>query len=266
MIDFHNHVLPNVDDGPKTLEESMSMIRHAASQGITDIVQTVHFQHPKMEGKNTSYNYLNNQMQIFQKAIDQEQIKIKMHLSAEVFYLPNLLDIVDNPLVTFGNRKYMLIEFKTNIFPTGYENEFYKLQCNGVNPIIAHPERYRFIQENINILDSCIKRGYVIQVDASSIIGGFGSKIQKIVFSMLDKGFIHLIGSDAHNSRKRNFCLRDAYSIIEKKYSEDSVNKLKKNVEKIKLGEEVLTIDFIEFKKKSSFLKEIISRLIKLLK
>mgnify|MGYP001272550765 FL=1 len=64
MIDFHNHVLPNVDDGPKTIEESMSMLRYASNQGITDIVQTVHFQHPKMEGRNVDFNYLKNQIKI----------------------------------------------------------------------------------------------------------------------------------------------------------------------------------------------------------
>ena len=58
MIDFHNHILPNVDDGPKTLEESMNMIRHANSQGITDIINTVHFQHPKMDKKNVEFDFL----------------------------------------------------------------------------------------------------------------------------------------------------------------------------------------------------------------
>ena len=130
MIDFHNHVLPGVDDGPKEIDESLDMLRTASKQGITEIVQTVHFQHPKMEGKNVDYDYLIKKVNNLQNQIDQENLNIKIHLSAEVFYLPNLLEISKNPLVTIGDGKYMLIEFKTNIFPTGYEEELYSLQLN----------------------------------------------------------------------------------------------------------------------------------------
>ena len=128
MIDFHNHILPNVDDGPKTLEVSIEMVQEAARQGITDIVNTVHFQHPKMENKNTDYTYLNNKLKELQLEIDNRKLNIKLHLSAEVFYLPNLLEISNNPIVTIGKKKYMLIEFSSNIFPVGYDKEFYKLQ------------------------------------------------------------------------------------------------------------------------------------------
>ncbi len=229
MIDFHNHVLPNVDDGPKTIEESMSMLRYASNQGITDIVQTVHFQHPKMEGRNVDFNYLKNQIKILQSNIDKNELSINMHLSAEVFYLPNLIEISKNPLVTIGNQKYMLIEFKSNIFPFGYEDEFYKLQMNGITPIIAHPERYRFVQENVNILETWINRDYVLQLDAGSIIGKFGKNIKEISNIIITNGYIHLIGSDAHNCRKRNFCIKDTYDFIEKKISKELVSFLKNN-------------------------------------
>ena len=110
MIDLHNHVLPNVDDGPKTVEESVKMLRVANLQGITEIVQTVHFQHPKMYNKNVDYSYLKSKVDSLQTLINQEKLNIKIHLSAEVFYLPGLLEIIDNPLVTIGDKKYMLIE------------------------------------------------------------------------------------------------------------------------------------------------------------
>ena len=110
MIDFHNHVLPDVDDGPSTLEISMNMLREAFKQGITEIINTVHFQHPKMYNKNFEYNYLKNKTKELQTHIDNENINIKIHLSAEVFYLPNLVEISNNPLVTVGRKKYMLMK------------------------------------------------------------------------------------------------------------------------------------------------------------
>ena len=96
MIDFHNHVMPNVDDGPKTMDESLEMLRYANQQGISQVIQTVHFQHPKMEGKNVDYDYLNSKLEELQSRIDDEDLGIEMHLSAEVFYLPNLLEISEN--------------------------------------------------------------------------------------------------------------------------------------------------------------------------
>ncbi len=264
MIDFHNHILPNVDDGPKTLEESIQMLKYASSQGITEVVQTVHFQHPKMDKKNVDFDYLTEQVKKLQKVIDEKNISIKIHLSAEVFYMPNLLSICSNPLTTFGNGKYMLIEFTNNIYPAGYEEEFYKLQSVGITPIVAHPERYRFVQNDMNILNTWLDRGYVIQVDAGSIIGQFGNKVQKFTLDMINNGFIHIIGSDAHNTKKRNFCLKDSYNVIEKKYSTDLSNQLKNNVKKIKSGEKILDIKLLLPSKKMSYLKERILKIVKL--
>ena len=255
MIDFHNHVLSDVDDGPKIIEESMSMLRKASNQGITDIVQTVHFQHPKMDNKNVDYNYLNSRIKELQYLIDKENLNIKMHLAAEVFYLPNLVDISKNPLVTCGNGKYMLIEFATNIFPSGYQNEFFKLQNLDINPIVAHPERYRFIQNDLTILEDWINKKYIIQIDAGSLIGQFGPKIKQLVFKMIDNGYVHLLGSDAHNDKKRNFCLKEAYDVLDNKYSKKIVDDLMENSLKILLGEKVQSIAVAKNKTSSLFKK-----------
>jgi len=257
MIDFHNHVLPDVDDGPKTLEESMTMIRHASKQGVTVIVQTVHFQHPKMVGKNVNFKYLNNKINELQKKINREELNIEIHLSAEVYYKPNLIEISDNPLVTFGNSKYMLIEFATYIEPLGYQEEFYKLQIKDICPVIAHPERYRFIQNDLQILDTWIDRGYIIQIDAGSIIGHFGKKIKSITMEILNKGCVHIIGSDAHNSKKRNFCLFEAYSEIKNIYGKTYVELLVNNSIKILEGQELNNINRTIYKKKTNLVDKL---------
>ena len=242
MIDFHNHVLVNVDDGPKSLDESIDMLKTAAKQGITDIINTVHFQHPKMQNKNVEYEYLKSKVSELQLILDREKIKIIIHLSAEVFYLPNLLEISTNPLTTIGNGKYMLIEFKTNIFPTDFENEFYELQTNGITPIIAHPERYRFVQKEVKILKTWLERDYVIQIDAGSILGQFGKNTQKIALEMIKNGFVHLIGSDAHNNKNRNFCIKEAYEQLGE-YDKKVVKKLKNNTLNILKGRKIEKID-----------------------
>ncbi|NOZ03963.1 MAG: hypothetical protein GXO92_05070, partial [FCB group bacterium] len=90
MIDFHNHVLPDTDDGPATMEQSLAMLRTAAGQGITDVVNTVHFQHPKVEHRNITYEGTKKKLETLQAVLDEENIPVRLHLGAEVFYLPNL--------------------------------------------------------------------------------------------------------------------------------------------------------------------------------
>ena len=267
MIDFHNHVLPGVDDGPQKIEESIKMLKTAKNQGITDIVQTVHFQHPKMINKNVDYTFLKNEIKKLQNKIDDKNINIRIHLAAEVFYLPNLTEIIDNPLVTVANRKYMLIEFASNIYPTGYEEEFYKLQNLGITPIVAHPERYVFVKKNIKILETWIRRGYLIQLDAGSILGGFGSKTRDFTFEIVKNGYFHIIGSDAHNSRNRNFCINDAYNFLKVNYSNKLVDNLKSNVNNLMEGKKVNNINFYKNennkKNKINIVKQKLLKLIK---
>ena len=120
MIDFHNHILPNMDDGSKSLEMSLNMLRQAQRQGITDVVNTVHFQHPKMDGKDISYESIRKVIEALQKKLDNEGINVKIHIGSEVFFLPNLTELKNNPLCTMGDGKYMLIEFPIFKFPIGF--------------------------------------------------------------------------------------------------------------------------------------------------
>ncbi|MBI65755.1 MAG: hypothetical protein CMG64_05640 [Candidatus Marinimicrobia bacterium] len=263
MIDFHNHVLPDVDDGPKSIEESIEMLKFASGQGIKKIVNTVHFQHPKMNDRNVEYDYLKQKINDLEKIIANESLDLEILLSAEVFYLPNLVDISDNPITTIGNKNYMLIEFLANIFPTGYEQEFFKLQQNEITPIVAHPERYKFVQNDISILNDWKNRGYVIQIDAGSILGFFGKNVKNFSLEMIENGYIHIIGSDAHNNKKRNFCLFDAYESLGEIFSFDLVDILKQNSEKILEGEKVYNINKFTQKSRFSYLKEKIFKICK---
>ena len=111
MIDFHNHILPNIDDGSKSFDMSIEMLSNASKQGITEVVNTVHYQHPKFETKRIDFYRINSLKDELQNELENRGISIKLHLGAEVFYFPNLLEILDLPLVTIGKGKYMLIEF-----------------------------------------------------------------------------------------------------------------------------------------------------------
>ena len=216
MIDFHNHILPNVDDGSESLEMSLTMLREAASQGITDVVNTVHYQHPKVETEEISFERIQKEVKTLQTELDNHDIPVKLHCGAEVFFLPNLLEIKDDPLVTFSHGKYMLIEFQVHQLPDIHKQKLFDLKMAGVTPIIAHPERYKPVQEDISIVTNWLEAGCIIQVDAGSPLGYLGSGAQATSERIIKNGWCQILGSDSHNNHRRNFCLHEAVETVQK--------------------------------------------------
>tara|TARA_B100002052_G_scaffold188249_2_gene171556 strand:+ start:60 stop:848 length:789 start_codon:yes stop_codon:yes gene_type:complete len=257
MIDFHNHIIPNLDDGSKSVEMTLNMLKVAQSQGITDVVNTVHFQHPKMENKNTSYEYVIEKRNEIQNIADKNNIDIKIHLASEVFFKFNLTEILNNPLTTFGKGKFMLIEFQRLSFPEGYENEIFKIQLKGITPVIAHPERYRGVQNNLKLIEKWINQGYLIQIDGASILGGFGKETQKTAIDLIKNGYCHLIGSDAHNDKNRNFLLAKAYSEFKNIVGSASLDIIIENSKRVMNGDSCLSYHKLISKK--SILDKIMS-------
>ena len=255
MIDFHNHILPDVDDGSKSIEQSIDMLRTAQRQGITDVVNTVHYQHPKMEGKNTDFRYISSIRDQLQTKLVNNNIDIKIHLGAEVFFNFNLLDILENELVTFSNMKYMLIEFEVFMFPKGYEEHLYELAIAGITPIIAHPERYRPIQNNVKIIEKLINSGCLMQVDAGSLIGHFGERTKQLAEELITRRMIHIMGSDSHNNKKRNFCLEEALKIAQNIIGETANILVDSNPRKVLSGGSIKPFEILDnqVNKKSFF-------------
>ena len=209
MIDFHNHILPNVDDGSKSLEMSLNMLGHAAEQGITDVVNTVHFQHPKVEMEDISYERIQREITNLQVELDKRNIPVRLHSGSEIFFLPNLVSLKDNKLATFGKCSYMLVEFQVHQLPETQKQILFDLKMAGVTPIIAHPERYKPVQDDISIITDWLSAGCLIQVDAGSVLGYLGSGAQEASERIVKSGWCQILGSDAHDDQRRNFCLME---------------------------------------------------------
>ena len=239
MIDFHNHVLPNIDDGSKSLEVSIEMLKCAHEQGITDVVNTVHFQHPKVEGRIINYDSIKKATIDLQKEIDNIDLPIKLHFGAEVYYQPNLLNIKDNPLLNYRHGKYILIEFQPHFIPENHKQVLFDLKMSGVTPIIAHPERYRLVQNNFNIINEWLNFGCIIQVSAGSILGRMGKDIEKTALKIINNNQCQILGSDAHNNKNRNFLLKDAYNFIEKIIGKSAIKLVLNNPKAVLEGTEI---------------------------
>ena len=261
MIDFHNHVLPNIDDGSISLSMSLNMIKCAAEQGITDVVNTVHYKHPKMDRKQVNYNLINKEIFKLQNHLDEANIPVKLHSASEVFFIPELIQLIDDPLATFSKKKYMLIEFQPNLIPELQKKILFNLKMNGVNPIIAHPERYIPVQENIITVYDWLNSGCLIQVDAGSVLGNFGSKIKNVSEKIIKNGWCQIVGSDAHNDKKRNFCLNDANNIISKWIGKES-KKLTNDHPRSLINGEAIFIEFEEEKQRNNFFVKFFKKMV----
>ena len=214
MIDIHNHVLPNIDDGSKSIEMSLRMLKYAYEQGVTEVVNTVHYQHPLFLNIDHSLESFERIKKSLQLKLNDCGVQIKIHLGSEVYYYENLLKIVNEPLTTLGGGKYMLIEFPPKNMPNSQKQTLFDLKISGVTPIIAHPERYQLVQENFSIIYDWINAGCLIQVDAGSLLGLMGKKAKESSLLIVKEGCCHILASDAHNDSNRNFCIGDAYNCV----------------------------------------------------
>jgi len=195
-----------------------------------------------------------------QKEIDSEGLNVKLHMGAEVFFLPNLLELKENPLCTFGNGKYMLIEFQMKKLPDIHRKILFNLKMAEVTPIIAHPERYEPVQNNIHLVDQWIQAGCLIQIDAGSLNGTLGKSAEKSAIQIIQNRMCHLIGSDAHNDGRRNFCLKTALEHVTALTDESFSNMLIQNAHKVLKGEHIEQ-DSITVKPKKNFLSKLKSKI-----
>ncbi|MDR4503499.1 MAG: hypothetical protein MRK01_01750 [Candidatus Scalindua sp.] len=202
MIDIHAHILPSLDDGPITFEESIEMCKIAANDGISTIIATPHSKDGVYEaqGKNIlkSVEELNLRLQ-------EARIHLKILPGAELHINERLLEDIRNgdALTMNNNRKHILLELPFFFIPPGTEKLIFNLQALGIISIIAHAERITFFQKNPKSLQKLVDSGIMVQVTAQSLTGFFGSREKKCAERFLKQKMVHFIASDAHSPHDR---------------------------------------------------------------
>lgn len=198
MIDMHSHILPGIDDGSQSIEESIKMIKEAKETGFTAIVSTSHY-------IEESYNFSRYEREELIKNINEglqaENIDIKIYNGAEAYVSTNLTELIEKEeLPTINESKYLLMELPMHSEILYLDNIIYDLKTNGITPIIAHPERYSYVQKNLKILQDLINKGVLFQANYGSIIGKYGKEAKKTVKKLLKNNMIHFLGTDTHRS------------------------------------------------------------------
>ena len=203
MLDLHSHILPGLDDGPVDNEQGLAMARIAVADGITEIVCTPHW---------TASGYEDNTRRKVMEAVaefgallEREEIPLKVHPGAELRVdseLPRKLETRE--LLTINDSgRYALIELHPAMVSHHIEQLFWEVQLQEITPILAHPERNAELVRDPARLLAWVEMGVLLQVTSSSILGRFGSEIQRFSNFLLEHNMAHIIASDAHGAKSR---------------------------------------------------------------
>lgn len=237
MIDIHNHLLINIDDGPTSKNEAQALLEQASAQGITDVFITPHHQ---VGNWYTPKQKVLEEIKILKAMIDDNNIHINVHHGQEIRINEHILEeLRDGINTTLNDSRYILVELPFGELSPFYGTVIDDLVINGYTPIIAHPERCQPIVDDIDLLYDLIARGAVAQVTAGSITGDFGNTLQEIGLKMVEDGLIHVVASDAHNAEYRPFKLVEALEVIEEKLGKNYADTLVNNAEKIFKDEKI---------------------------
>ena len=197
QIDFHNHVLPGIDDGSKNMDDSVAMLRNFAALGIKKVVASPH---------SMADGYINPTAKIIEKrdevraAIKANNIDIQFDAAAE-YYMDELFmsKIETKDLLPVG-KNYILMELSYLSKPTNTRDAIYKLQVAGYNLILAHPERYPYYYEDSFAHYQDFKdRGVYFQINLGSLVGKYGGQARYTAEKMIDEGMVEFASSDLHN-------------------------------------------------------------------
>ncbi|MCP5003118.1 MAG: hypothetical protein GY941_04075 [Planctomycetes bacterium] len=202
MIDIHSHILPSLDDGPNTFEESIEMCKIAVNDGISTIVATPHSTDGVYEAKGDD---ILKSVEVLNLKLEVAHIDLKILPGAELHVNDRLLEKINNgyALTMNNNNKHILLELPFFFIPPGTEKLMFNLKSMGITSIIAHAERITFFQRNLKSLERLVEAGSMVQVTAQSLTGSFGSRERKCAERFLKRKLVHFIASDAHSAKNR---------------------------------------------------------------
>lgn len=252
MIDIHCHILPGIDDGAKTIEDSIDMAQSAVENGISHIIATPH--HNARSWLNPKADVISAVHQL-NEALTDADVPLTVSAGQEVRISGNLIEQIDNDEIVFldETNRYLLIEFPTPAVPRYTKNIFYQLFEREIISVIAHPERNHAIAENPDILHDLVANGALAQVTTSSYSGDLGKKIEKLSKDLIRADLIHIIASDAHNIHNRPFNMDKALKKLEKEFGRDKAKYFQSNSKRILEGKLVQTPTPEKVKKKKFF-------------
>lgn len=198
MIDVHCHILPGIDDGSRSVEESMEMIKEAYEAGFTNIISTSHYIE---ESYHTPKAKRQELIDMLNAKTEEEGMDIRIYNGAEAYITPNLAHLIEvEELPTMNGTKYLLMELPMHNQILYLDRILKEVISKGITLIIAHPERYSYVQKNYKVLNELVDMGVLFQSNYGSCIGQYGKEAEKTLKKLLKANMISFFGTDCHRS------------------------------------------------------------------
>lgn len=252
MIDIHSHLLFNLDDGAKNIEESIKILEELNKVGITHVFATTHYKQEIYEPNKEDYVRKLKELNIEANKLN---LDIKVLPGNEIKIFDDMIYKLNNKEInTLNNSKYVLIELPMNFPAMFLEDTIIELQNEGYVPIIAHPERYTYIQKNPFKLLQLIDMGVLFQLNLGSLIGKYGIKAEKTAITLLKHNMVHFLATDAHKSENLCIDVQKAIKIAEKIIGKEMLDYLTDENPRLVLNNEnILIYEPIKQKKLTFF-------------
>lgn len=208
MIDLHTHLLPGIDDGSKSLEQSHQMAKIAVDDGISTMACTPHI-YPGLYMNDAQG--INEAREKLQASLDEAGIKLQLVVGADAHLVPELLSgLQSGRIPTLNRSRYFLLEPSHNVAVPNFAESVFEIMAAGYLPVITHPERLTWIEDHYSTFVDLAKRGAWMQVTSGAVLGKFGSRAKYWSERLLSEGWVHIIASDAHNTGRRSPLIAEA--------------------------------------------------------
>lgn len=199
QVDMHSHFLPGIDDGAENLEESIKLLKTFEDRGFRKIITTPHIIQDLYENSAETIFPVLEQVR---KALRESGSSLQIEAAAEYFLDDNFISLLES------GHSFLTLKDKYILVETGFMNEpaylrdvLFKLRLKGYKPVLAHPERYLYLQTKKEKLEELFDSGVKLQINTMSLGGYYGPPAQKFAEWMIGQGFVHFLGSDCHRSR-----------------------------------------------------------------
>lgn len=227
-VDIHCHLLPGLDDGSSCMEETLDMARLALKSGVSMIAVTPHSYGNGYAGFDPDYHYLiRYSLDSLRERLAENGLPLKVVSGMEIMAHEQMVDFLrEGLMLTLNDTRYVLVEFPFDENPRYVRRMLDELLAEGFLPIVAHPERYFFVQDQPDQVEAWLNAGALVQTNKGSPLGYFGSRAKKCADKLLSYGMIQAIASDAHSAYQRTPHFGEISAYLTERYSPELARRL----------------------------------------
>ena len=220
MIDIHSHILPELDDGACSFQQSLEMLALAVEHGTTDIVASPH--------SDLRFRYDRDLVAERISALQAECPEIRIHRGCDFHLIPERIQeaLADPARYSIDGKGFLLVEFPDDLIPESADELLEQMRDRGLQPVLTHPERNRVLQGDQKRIRYWVERGSMVQITAQSVVGKFGRTAARISKELLSVGLVHFVASDAHDAKHRPPVLSEAFEAVSADYGKKAANLL----------------------------------------